>query len=692
MRQTLKRTLAVFLCLVLLGGAAPAAGLADWFTMQAGAMTITQYSRGDIVEFGWYPQGKETSRETLSQLNARAPAWEEWTSYGYYSGTGNAADGQMQSGDYMRYTDILLNGVKYRGVQFTSFRPDCTGSISSTGGSFQDNNGYSTNTVYWFYFSPLRWRVLDPEAGLILCETIIDSQAFNNYMLRSGTDEYGGTAYWGNAEKTCCANNYAESSIRKWLNGDFYCTAFSAKQQMIISLTELDNKCVDRDYPAYDADTTYDKIFLLSNNDILNTSYGFSSDSSAHDTTRRAKGSDYAKCQGLHVYTGNLYAGSSYWRLRSPGTHSNYASLVYFGGDAGSSSNINYTHYGVRPALRLQLTADIIRSKVTEVGTCAESAHTMKSVVTAPTCDKKGYTTHTCTVCGYFYTDNEVDALGHQEKTIPGRAATCAETGLTDGVKCAVCGKTITAQQVIDKIAHTEEIIPGRAATCTQTGLADGVKCSVCGEIVTAQEVIPALGHTEKLIPGRAASCVAMGISYGVKCAVCGIVLIEQSTIPKTGHTFGDWIISKEATKTEAGIMERACTVCGAREVYQVPMLPSVTIRNYVDNRTVDYRTIVSLTAEVSNPILGGEIHWFVDGRDVDTGESYTVNEAKKTFTVQAKYMDGDKVLDETEVETVKVKSGFFDKLKAFFRALFNQLPVVVQEYLGVEMIDRVLP
>jgi len=47
----------------------------------------------------------------------------------------------------------------------------------------------------------------------------------------------------------------------------------------------------------------------------------------------------------------------------------------------------------------------------------------------------------------------------------------------------------------IDTTDHTEETIPGKAATCTETGLTDGTKCSVCDKILVAQEVIPALGH-----------------------------------------------------------------------------------------------------------------------------------------------------------------------------------------------------
>ncbi len=42
---------------------------------------------------------------------------------------------------------------------------------------------------------------------------------------------------------------------------------------------------------------------------------------------------------------------------------------------------------------------------------------------------------------------------------------------------------------------HTEETIPGKDATCTEPGLTEGVKCPVCGEILVPQEEIPAAGH-----------------------------------------------------------------------------------------------------------------------------------------------------------------------------------------------------
>ena len=39
--------------------------------------------------------------------------------------------------------------------------------------------------------------------------------------------------------------------------------------------------------------------------------------------------------------------------------------------------------------------------------------HDYTSVVTEPTCTAGGYTTHTCSICDHYYTDSNVDALGH---------------------------------------------------------------------------------------------------------------------------------------------------------------------------------------------------------------------------------------------------------------------------------------
>ena len=65
--------------------------------------------------------------------------------------------------------------------------------------------------------------------------------------------------------------------------------------------------------------------------------------------------------------------------------------------------------------------------------------------------------------------------------------ATCVETGI----------KTYTAvkNETLSAVGHEKVIDCAKAATCDQTGLTEGSHCSVCGEVFVAQEEIVALGH-----------------------------------------------------------------------------------------------------------------------------------------------------------------------------------------------------
>ncbi len=379
-RKIAKSILSLTLALIMVLGVAPLSQLAgvDWaglFAPKAEALQITSYKTGDIIEFGWYPQSKVTDSSLISALTAAAGDNKSWTSYGYYSGTGSWSDSQMTASDYMRYKDVVYGLNKYRGVVFDSYRPYGTGYTSSPSYTYQDDNGYSTGTVYWFKYEPIEWRVLDPNTGMVMSETILDSQAYNNYILSSGTDEYGYTAYWGDASKTYYANNYAESSIRKWLNNDFYNTAFSAEQKNSISTTHLDNSAYSSSYSAYDSEDTYDKIYLLSYNDAKNSSYGFSSNAGDYDTARRAQGSDYAKCQGLRVSTSSSYSGNSYWRLRSAGSKCSHTCIVSYDGNAYNYDfdNASGSDLGVRPAFNFNLKSGIFQSDVTDTGNSSSS-------------------------------------------------------------------------------------------------------------------------------------------------------------------------------------------------------------------------------------------------------------------------------------------------------------------------------
>ena len=71
----------------------------------------------------------------------------------------------------------------------------------------------------------------------------------------------------------------------------------------------------------------------------------------------------------------------------------------------------------------------------------------------------------------------------------------------------------------------------------------------------------------------------------------------------------------------------------------------------------------------------GAEIHWFVNGEDVGTGESYTVEDPTEDYNIYAAAVDADgNTLDETQVQAVKVRNGFMDKLKWFFSDFWNNI------------------
>ena len=83
--------------------------------------------------------------------------------------------------------------------------------------------------------------------------------------------------------------------------------------------------------------------------------------------------------------------------------------------------------------------------------------HSYESEVTTPAgCESTGTTTYTCSTCGDVYTE-EIAALGHNEDiVVPGKTATCIETGLTEGKKCSVCGVVTVEQNEISLADHHE--------------------------------------------------------------------------------------------------------------------------------------------------------------------------------------------------------------------------------------------
>lgn len=535
------------------------------FTIAKATNETTYITKSDLasgyIYFGSYPQSRETNSATISALNAKAPSWSNWTSYGYYSGNGST----MKQGNWMRYTDVTYNGEKYRGVKFTQYRPSRITYPSSSDDSCQGDNSYYTNTIYWFKFETLKWRVLDKNTGLIMCETVIDSQPYSNTIyFNNSVSDYSTENCFNDSSYTNYASDYETSSIRKWLNDDFYNTAFTSADQSTIATTTLNNDCSYTlegitGYENLDSNDTNDKIFLLSYDEMLNTKYGFSSDSWQGDAGRKAQGSDYAKCQGLWVSTDDSYKENSSWLLRSPGIGSLFCCHVGPIGYVDDTISVEDTCVGIRPALKLNLSS--------------QHTHSYTSKVTAPTCTEKGYTTHTC-ACGNSYVDTYKPTLGHSWIINADKSyeATCKSKGL-NFYNCSRCKETKSEE--IPTTDHTWgawKIIT--AASCNTDGTKQRV-CSVCNKIETGE--IPNGGgckivSTSYVVP----TCTAPGYTSGTYCSVCKTIYVAAKEIPALGHDYETNVVP--ATTSSKGSKSSVCKNCGDTIIEAIEKVKSVTI------------------------------------------------------------------------------------------------------------------
>ena len=127
--------------------------------------------------------------------------------------------------------------------------------------------------------------------------------------------------------------------------------------------------------------------------------------------------------------------------------------------------------------------------------------HDYESVLTAPTCTEKGYTTYTCSHGDDTYVSNYVDALGHKYETVV-TPPTCEEDGYTT-CTCSVCGDTYVKNPVT-ALGHTKgrAVIENNVApTCTVDGSYESVVyCTVCGgEVSRNPTAVPAIGHSYTL-------------------------------------------------------------------------------------------------------------------------------------------------------------------------------------------------
>ncbi|MBR2889163.1 MAG: Ig-like domain-containing protein [Oscillospiraceae bacterium] len=239
-----------------------------------------------------------------------------------------------------------------------------------------------------------------------------------------------------------------------------------------------------------------------------------------------------------------------------------------------------------------------------ETRTVEATGHDYKSVVTAPTCTERGYTTHTCSVCGDSYVDSYVNPTGHKfGNWVVTKNATCTEDG-TERRDCVNCDHYET--RTIEATGHNYKLVV-TAPTCTERGYTTHT-CSVCGNsyvdsyvnatghkfgnwVVTknatctenGQErqdcancdhyetrTIKATGHNYESVV-TAPTCTEQGYTTHT-CSKCGDSYVD-TYVPALGHSFGPWEVIIEPETGKMGLKQRVCAHCGHTETEEIPAL-----------------------------------------------------------------------------------------------------------------------
>lgn len=267
---------------------------------------------GEKISYGLYPQSVVSDEQLVNILNSKkVPSFGNMFHYNQ---------------EYYCYQNARL------------FREN-SGELPSKR-DFDDGTIIIPGNKYWFKYEPILWDILtDGDAKTLLSSKLLSVQQFNDYFGNKVIDE-----------KIVFPNNYKESSLRKWLNNDFYNSAFVFGGSKI-NVTEVDNSCetLVNKQSAYSCENTFDKVFMLSYRDY----YSFT------PNERQCLTTDYSRSQSNRYGTdaNDLYCG--YYWTRSPYDDSKFPDEKYISKvnkkGAVNSDFLGDTHTAVRPAITITL-------------------------------------------------------------------------------------------------------------------------------------------------------------------------------------------------------------------------------------------------------------------------------------------------------------------------------------------------
>ena len=143
------------------------------------------------------------------------------------------------------------------------------------------------------------------------------------------------------------------------------------------------------------------------------------------------------------------------------------------------------------------------------------------------------------------------------------------------------------------------------------------------------------------------------------------VATIDSSGVV-TAQKSGETVITAYCDGVEVG----SCTV----KVNEI----QINFGTNIPDSRLDYLTTANFSCKVENLPEGATVCWYIDSFEYAKGESCTVKNIKENFAICIKVLDKDgNLIKKTDSLTVKVKTGFFDKLLGFFRKLFGTLKTV---------------
>lgn len=270
----------------------------DTSITEYGPTSESETPPGITIEYGYYPQSHVSDSSLIASLNELTVT----NAAGYY---------EFESNYYYKTTaQINISG-------------------QSAAYYFDDDTKINDGETYWFRCDPIEWTIMSDDGSniIVMSLKLIDSNIWN----------------------TTDVNNYKDSSIRHWLNNEFYTMAFSlAPYTGDVLDTEVDNSVGSTGVETnhYACENTTDKVFLPSAKQLW---YGNATNEK--NEFRQAFSTEFTRVRNTTLVANG---SGEYW-TRSPSSEDekNVLTINQYGAFNTVNNASSGYHYSIRPMIRI---------------------------------------------------------------------------------------------------------------------------------------------------------------------------------------------------------------------------------------------------------------------------------------------------------------------------------------------------